>query len=535
MKHRAGPPEESRVSHRTAPRRRRRRDEHRRGWGVRQRLTVFVLGLVALGLLVTVALSFLFQYDDLTDRVDAELAQEVSELSELAQAGPARDGVPYTDAEDLFRHFLEISVAGEDEAFLGMIDGSALFISGGERPFEIDHPDVFSAIDTLEVPAGRAVTTTVDSQGTQLRMVVSDVLLPVEDRQARFVVVNDLGRQRSELLSQSMVFLASSFIVLLLAAAVAHLVLGRLLRPLKELQRTTAAISPADLSRRVDVSTDADADVAELAVRFNEMLDRIQVGVDEQRQFLDDAAHELRTPLTIVRGNTELVDPDDPEDVRATRSLVLDEVDRMQRMVDDLLILAKAQRPDFVRPEPTDVTELAVESMERISGLGKRAWRLAADAEGELSVDRHRIIQAVVQLAANAVKFSEEGTGIELASRWVSATDEDAARVLEAGAEPAPRWLALSVSDQGSGIPATQLARVFDRFGRADNAAQIEGSGLGLAIVSAIATAHGGAAGVESVEGVGSRFTVWVPDSRPTAEGSGQEGAAGSPGSPGAR
>src|SRR5690606_37156962 len=116
------------------------------------------------------------------------------------------------------------------------------------------------------------------------------------------------------------------------------------------------------------------------------------------------------------------------------------------------------------------------------------------------------------QLAANAVKFSEPGSVVELSTYWASPTSDVARRAMDAGAKPDARYLVLSVQDEGIGIPSSQLGRVFDRFGRADNIGQTEGSGLGLAIVSVIAEAHDGAVGVDSAEGEGSTFTLWLPD-----------------------
>ncbi|WP_134774378.1 sensor histidine kinase [Ornithinimicrobium flavum] len=480
-------------------------------WTVRQRLMTMVVGLLALGLLLTGLLSFTVQYQRVVDQINDDLVQEVDELGLLAQAGPGRDGRAYVDVDDLFYDFIATSTAGEDEAFMGLVQDRPMFWSGGERAFEVQGPDVVSAVTALSVPEGEARITSLRTQGTTLRVLAADVRLDGEERQGTFVVAIDLGSQQEEMLRRVLIFVLVSVVVMALGAALAHVVLGRLLRPLRDLQEATAEVSTTDLSRRVDVAG-ADTDVVQLGVRFNQMLDRIEAGVGEQRQFLDDAAHELRTPLTILRGNAELLDPHDPEEVTATRTLMLDEVDRMQRLVDDLLVLAKAQRPDFVRTAPTDVTELAVECMDRLTSLGDRRWRLSTDAEGQLDLDRQRIIQAVVQLAANGVKFSEPGSVVELTSRWADADGEEGARAVAAGARPADRYLALSVLDQGCGIPEEQLSRIFERFGRADNASRVEGSGLGLAIVEAIVQAHGGAAAVESVEGVGSRFTLWLPD-----------------------
>lgn len=484
------------------------------GGTVRRRLMVIIITMLTLTLLLTGLLTFAVQYATVADRVDENLLQEVEELGQLAQLGPLRDGSPYEDAEELFVDFIASQATGEEEAFLGMLDGEPLLVSGGGRPFLPAHPEVVQAVNALQVQPGRARTSTLRTQGTTLRIYVVDVQLPAETRQAQFVVLNDLGRQRAQVNRQVLTYAGVSLLMLLIGGVVGHLVLGRLLRPLQALREATAQIHPEDLSARVDVQTAESTDVAELALRFNDMLDRIEDGVLQQRQFLDDAAHELRTPLTILRGNTELMRPGDAADVAATRVLLLDELDRMQRLVDDLLVLARSQRTDFIRPAPVELAELAVECMDRITSLGERQWRLSADADGEVSVDRHRIIQAVVQLAANAVKFSEPGSVVELGTNRVGADDPRVPAALAAGAEEAEEYVTMSVTDQGRGIPEQQLDRVFDRFGRGENAANTEGNGLGLPIVQVITRAHGGAVVVESTEGIGSRFTLWLPSRR---------------------
>ncbi|GGK79004.1 sensor histidine kinase [Ornithinimicrobium pekingense] len=482
-----------------------------RTWSVRQRLLAMIVVVMTVGLTVTGLVSYGLGYISVSERVDRELEQEVDELRLLAQAGPAQDGQPYEDAERLLLAFLASSVAGEDEAMAGVVEGQTLALSGGERLFDIDHPDVRATVADLAVEPGQARTTDIRSQGTELRVLVADVQLPQEQRSAQLVVVQDVGRQLAEVRNRALTYVVLAVLVLGAVALLSHLLLGRLLRPLTELREATAMTSTDDLSRRVEVES-ADNDVAELAVRFNSMLDRIEAGVREQRQFLDDAAHELRTPLTIVRGNAELLRADDPADVESSRALILDEVDRMQRLVDDLLMLARSQRPDFYRPARTDVTELALEAMERITSLGHRTWRLHAEAEGVADLDRQRVLQAVVQLAANAVKFSDRGSVVELSTSWAASTSAEARRAVAAGAREAERYLVLGLRDEGIGIPADQVGRVFERFARADNVGPTEGSGLGLAIVRAIAEAHGGAVGVDSVEEEGSTFFLWLPD-----------------------
>lgn len=480
-------------------------------WSVRARMLALIVAVMTAGLTVTGLVSYGLQYRALTERVDAELAQNVSELAQLAQAGPAQDGQPFKDVHDLFLAYLTTAVAGENEAMLAMVDGKVDFFSGGARSFDVAHEDVLAAVRAVPIPAGQARVSSLDSQGTQLRVLVADVQLPGESRTANFVVANDIGAQRVEVRRHALTYALLAVLVLAAVAGLAHLLLGRLLRPLNELRAATAVTSTEDLTRRVAVSG-ADTDVAELVVRYNAMLDRIESGVQQQRQFLDDAAHELRTPLTILRGNAELLSAEDPDDVEATRTLVLDEVDRMQRLVDDLLMLTRLHRPDFLRPAPTDVTELAVEAMDRVTVLGQRRWRLSASAEGTMPLDRHRVLQAMVQLVANGVKFSEPDSVIEVASAWAYVDSVSARAAVAAGAHAADRYLMLSVRDEGIGIPMDQQERVFERFSRADNVGQAEGSGLGLPIVRLIAQAHGGAVGLSSTEGVGSTFWLALPD-----------------------
>jgi signal transduction histidine kinase/DNA-binding response OmpR family regulator len=297
---------------------------------------------------------------------------------------------------------------------------------------------------------------------------------------------------------------------MLLAGLTGHVMAGRLLRPLTQLREATSAITPEDLTRRVDVSN-ADNDVAQLGRTFNQMLDRLEAGIVDQRQFLDDAAHELRTPLTIIRGNLELVTADDPEDVAATRDMVLDETDRMQRLVDDLLLLAKAQRPDFVRPEPVDVAAFAEELLDRVHLLGERRWARAGSATGVVRADRQRLQQAAVQLAANAVKFSEPGDSVTVGLSWSQPSAEVRARVPRA----TERYLVVSVQDTGAGLEPDQAERVLERFDRGgDNASNVEGSGLGPAIVMAIAEAHQGTVTLDSQVGIGSTFRCGFPATR---------------------
>ncbi len=275
---------------------------------------------------------------------------------------------------------------------------------------------------------------------------------------------------------------------------------GRLLGPLRALRRTADEISATDLSRRVPES--GNDDITALSRTVNGMLDRLEAAFVGQRQFLDDAGHELKTPLTVLRGHLELLDGSDPAEFAETRDLLLDEVDRMARLVGDLTLLAKSDRPDFLSLGEIDPSELAVTVLAKARALGDRRWVLdpATSAVGgvRVVVDDQRLTQALLQLADNAVKHTVPGDEIR-----IGATVGDGA-------------LRCWVHDNGRGVRPEDRQRIFERFSRARVPVADEGFGLGLSIVSAIARAHGGSAYVADVPaGSGARFVVEVPAVRP--------------------
>jgi two-component system, OmpR family, sensor kinase len=279
-----------------------------------------------------------------------------------------------------------------------------------------------------------------------------------------------------------------------LTTGVAFWQAGRLLAPLRRLRTTAEEITETDLSRRIE-ETGAD-DVTDLTRTVNAMLGRLERAFQGQRSFLDDAGHELRTPLTILHGHLELVDPADPEDVTRTRALLLDEVQRMGRLVEEMILLTKAERPDFVRLEPLAVDEVLEAVLEKARGLGDRAWQIEARAGCAAWLDDQRLTQALVQLAHNAVKHTATGDVVAL------------------GAEQSEDRVRIWVRDTGPGVPDAEKRKIFERFARGADEGGSEGVGLGLSIVAAIAAAHGGTAHVEDAAPRGARFVLTLPRER---------------------
>jgi two-component system, OmpR family, sensor kinase len=216
-------------------------------------------------------------------------------------------------------------------------------------------------------------------------------------------------------------------------------------------------------------------------------------GVSEsERQLLRDASHALRNPLTVCRWQLELL-ADDPEERRETVALVRGELERMERLLDDLGVLVEADEPDFLEWADVDLELFAHEQVATASVVAERDWGLDR-AKGRIRGDVHRLGEAVMKLVENAVEHTER---------------ED---VIAIGAERTDDEARIWVRDTGSGISPEDQVRILDSFTRGTGAhRRYRGGGLGLAVVSAIAEAHGGRIELESRVGEGSTFTIVVP------------------------
>src|SRR6266542_2959541 len=224
--------------------------------------------------------------------------------------------------------------------------------------------------------------------------------------------------------------------------------------------------------------------------------------LDLQRQFLQDVSHELGTPITIALGHAELIEHATTDQAIAEDARVaVDELLRMRRLANRLLLLAATDGPDFLRSAPVDVAELMVETLHRWSQTPRR-WSLGTLAEVSMPADADRLMLALDALIENAVDHTGSDDRIEL-----SATAEGDKVIL-------------AVSDSGSGIAAADLSRIFGRFSRIDagRSREIGGFGLGLAVVKAIAEAHHGSVQVRSTVGKGSVFELMLPTSPAAAD-----------------
>ncbi len=429
--------------------------------------------------------------------IDRELAQEVGELSQLVEGNDPRTGERFGgDIQAIFDTYLARNVPSDGEAFYTVIGGQPYLISSGGPPELLEVDGIVARWSAQQSPGYESVQTAAGEARTLVVPILSE-----GQTAGVFTVAIFTADALADVARAVRIVALVGGSVLLLTSALAWSMAGRVVRPVRELTMTARLIGEHDLSARIPVQ--GDDELAELGRTFNEMLDRLDAGFTTQRRVIDDVAHELRTPITIVRGHLEMMDQD-PEMVAATTALVLDELDRMSRYVADLLTVAKAEQPDFLHLGVVDLGEMVENLSSGLAALADRTWVVESIPAGPSAVvvaDEHRLVQALMALATNAVQHTGPGDRIGL------------------GAVVDARSVAMWIRDEGPGIDDADKEHLFDRLARGagNRARRPEGSGLGLAIVAAIARSHGGDASVESEAGHGATFTVIIPRRRPRA------------------
>ena len=456
------------------------------GIGLRWRL----VGWVAVVVLICTGITFVTVYrgtgTQLRHQIDRELAGDASELSHTLASSDDRR--PAQVAQRATRYVRAQPFSASSTLLFAIVPGVG---TSTNRPELFDHaiPDngetsatqaqenrlsqqLVSAHDgysTLRLPdVGdlRLLKRTVSvSGGPRVSVGVGEPLLTVAHAQR--------GVARA--------FILAGFLTLAGALLASYLIGTRVSRPLRRMAAVAAQVDAGDLHPRIHDLDSQGGEVRVLAVAFNHMLDRLTDAFAGQRAFVADASHELRTPLTVIGGQLEVLasQPHPPgEEVRRVERLVRAEIVRMSRLVDDLLLLAKAEQTQFLRLEPIDLPVYVKELWDGMSLIADRRFELGPIPAGTLRADPDRLAQALRNLFSNAIAHTAPGDGLVRLG------------VEREGAD----HLRFVVEDDGPGIPADQRERVFDRFHRTDAARDRAsgGTGLGLAIVRAIAEAHAG-------------------------------------------
>ncbi|HLI06738.1 MAG TPA: HAMP domain-containing sensor histidine kinase [Ktedonobacteraceae bacterium] len=309
-----------------------------------------------------------------------------------------------------------------------------------------------------------------------------------------------------------LIFFLGILCVLILAVAITFPLVSLALRPLVEMERTSQRIAAGDLSMRIDPPP-TDDEIGHLAVSFNEMVAKLEAAFQRQKQFVSDASHELRTPLTALSGSLEMLligaDRGDTEASRRLAHGMYNEVQRMHRMVEDLLVLTRLDegkivlRRKIMQVEPV-VSTVYSQAQYLTNGQGIDC-AIAPDLP-PIEADKDRLQQVLLNIVDNAIKFTPPDGRVN-----ITAESDAQGRVV------------IRVKDTGQGIPPEALPHIFDRFYRADpsrsrKARKVGGSGLGLAIAKELLEAQGATIGIASVLGEGTTVIIHFPAAQQAQE-----------------
>jgi signal transduction histidine kinase len=470
---------------------------------IRVRLTFSYLAVLAAILLVFSAVVYTFLSISMLNEVDRRLWDQAAQVgaSIVAQNDPLtvlRTGLIDLPALDVFS-----SPAVYIQVVRG--DGSVARRSNnlGEQRLPLDS-DMW-AVTMMNRPA---LKTHEVEGGVRLRMV--SVPISVGGRVVGAVqVAQSLSSVDATLQRLSVLLMGGTLATLVVAGGMGFVMAWLTLRPIDRITQTAGRIARTqDLGQRLPAPA-TDDEVGRLVTTFNTMLERLDGLFQAQQRLGADVSHELRTPLTTIRGNVDLLRRGAADD-RAERDFALDaiesEVERMNRLVADLLLLAQAEAGMKLEKQLVELDTLILQvyrqaqlmSTTRFPTGERVAIRLGHEDQAVVEGDPDRLKQLLLNLVDNALKYTPPGGQVALS-------------LFRNG-----DWVRVLVADTGVGIPPDVLPHIFERFYRAQREGR-KGVGLGLSIARWIAQAHGGRLTVESEVGKGTTFTLWLPT--PSANG----------------
>jgi signal transduction histidine kinase len=485
---------------------------------IRARLTLWYTGILAATLVLLGGASYGLLMRGLWQDVDATL-EGVAKTVVRATDRPRADLLP-PDLDEVLRRFFGPGFTDRFYQFLdphGRLDPRWPRLGG--EPLHISPKALKNAAE------GYATFETLPGTGQFPVRVLTFPLM----QQGQMVNVLQVGMSLEGLYMARQHFLwtlAALFpLGLVLAGTGGWLLARRALRPVDRMTTTARRIEAEHLAQRLE-GAEVDDELGRLARTLNEMLARLEAAFAQVRRFSADASHELKTPLTVLRGEIEVAlrSPRDPVEYQRVLGSILEEVESMARLVDDLLLLSRADA-GALRWDMTPVElDRLVEEVAKEGGILGRGKQVQVKIQGLepliVQGDGQRLKQLLRNLVDNGVKYTPPGGRVALSLRrveWSNRRMVDSAKpVDQLTSRPigsAAEWAEIIVRDTGIGIPLEALSRIFERFYRVDPARSREtgGAGLGLCIAKTIAEAHGGTIEVQSPPGAGSTFTVRLP------------------------
>jgi signal transduction histidine kinase len=478
-----------------------------RGSGLRTRLAAVIAAIVIASAGATFATVYRGTGSRIRDQIERDLSTEADSLTaRLAATGTAARGLSLRRArrsiasEPAFgpssRLFLVnapgAGIATNEPELLGLRGGTAKEESVADRLKEAGEAkairDAPLGLSTVELEDAGDVLLLKRGLGSEgqpgATLTVGQPLAPVDRAQE--------GLAKTFLIAGSLT-VAAALLAALLAAA-------RIASPLRRMASAAGAVDAGDLSHRMPEG--GAREVRQLAESFNNMLDRLEDAFARQRAFASDASHELRTPLTAIRGQIEVLGRSSApsrSEIEATASQVNREMIRMDRLVDDLTLLAQSDEGVAYRTNWIDLQHLIAEAVDGAARGARRHVEVASVPRGRLRADADRLAQVLRNLVQNALEHTAPDGVVRLS------------------ASVRGEGVRLTIDDDGPGIPPNERERIFDRFHRTDfsRTRRGGGSGLGLAIARAIVEAHGGHIWAEASPDGGARIAFELPGFEP--------------------
>ena len=460
---------------------------------VRFRILAWYFLLTTCTVLISVVVTRQIFYNLLKSRTQEVLVAEVGKFDRLVAQQLANN--QSVQLEDIVKEVLPLQVPARDKYILALIEGQ--IFNYPQLPLLEDLAQNSTLLEEWTKVSSLTYGESIASDGPLYYVAkpieingVGGVVIALRDARADYQTGNETV----------IIVIKVATIVSILFFAIAWITAGRVLSPLRHVTETARLISQTDMSMRIPVR--GNDEIAELSTTFNEMLNRLSSAFESQQEFLKDAGHELRTPITVIQGHLEVLRYC-PEKQQETIDLVTDELGQMNRLVNDLLLIAKAEQPNFLSIKLEELDWFTEELYFKSRALAKRNWRIESKGLSPVAIDSGRLTQAVMNLVQNAIRHTQENDTITIGSAVRN--------------EYAYLW----VRDTGEGIAPEDRERIFERFARAshgDRYSPEEGAGLGLSIVEAIVTAHNGWVELDSGLGVGSTFTIVFPISQEAAD-----------------
>ncbi|VEP12003.1 Histidine kinase [Hyella patelloides LEGE 07179] len=456
---------------------------------VRTQILLCYLGLLAIlmGISIPTVHNVIFQ------RIDSRLRAEIaSEIAEFESDFDLKKNQNLSQVKQSAIAYLRNDLVEKEQYFIILLEDnffqSIPVIYDLPQSLQPNSQLIERLISQKETVSGEFQTQELEVGKIIYRTFLFDT--PGQDKGVFLVARATYSEYKEAALAMRLIVIVTTTLFLLTSIG-AWFISDWILKPLRLMSATAKQISEKDLSQRLSIL--GQGEMAQVASTFNAMMERLEKAFQTQKSFVRNASHELKTPITIIQGHLDLMG-EDPEEQHETQAIINEQLDRMTRLVEDLLILTRVEQPEFLQPELIEIEVFTQKLFQKAKVFTEANLQLEKVGQGKLYIDPKRLTQAIMNLIENAVQHTPLGGKISIGS----VCNESDVRF----------W----VRDTGMGIAHSDRKQIFNPFARAAHSyRRSNGFGLGLSIAQAIVSACGGSIILDSLPGKGSTFTLIFP------------------------